>query len=118
LLFTSGGQPFDEGYDAWHSDGTETLNDNAPPTSPNGGGNFCMGVYEKTGVGAYKLKHPFWLTDACGEYYAQGVVLEQVILDNGGNSYSNTFSKVWYDLNGNGIFQANGTLAAQRVTAD
>ena len=118
VLFTSGGQPFDEGYDVWHSDGTEILNDNAPPTSANGGGNFCMGVYEKTGPGAYKLKHPFWVIDASGNYYAQGVLLEQVVVDKGGNSYSGTFSEVWYDLNGNVIFQANGTLAAQRLTVD
>ena len=102
----------------WHSDGTEILNDNAPPTSANGGGNFCMGVYEKSGPGAYKLKHPFWLTDANGNYYAHGVLLEQVALDKGGNSYSGNFSEVWYDLNGNVIFQANGTLTAQRMTVD
>ena len=72
VLFTSGGQPFDEGYDVWHSDGTEILNDNAPPAPANGGGNFCMGVYEKTGPGAFKLKHPFWLMDANGNYYAYG----------------------------------------------
>src|ERR1700730_2855801 len=27
VLFVSGGQPFDEGFDIWHSDGTEILND-------------------------------------------------------------------------------------------
>jgi len=118
VLFTSGGQPFDEGYDVWHSDGTEILNDNAPPAPANGGGNFCMGVYEKTGPGAFKLKHPFWLMDANGNYYASGVLLEQVVLDKGGNSYSGTFSEVWWDLAGNVIFRATGTLAAQRMTAD
>jgi hypothetical protein len=118
VLFTSGGQPFDEGYDIWHSDGTEILNDNAPPAPANGGGNFCMGVYAKTGPGTFKLKHPFWLMDANGNYYASGVLLEQVVLGKGGNSYSGTFSEVWWDLAGNVIFQATGTLAGQRITAD
>ena len=34
VFLTSGGLPFDEGYDAWHSDGTEILVDNASYPTP------------------------------------------------------------------------------------
>ena len=59
VIFVSGGQLFDEGFDAWHSDGTEILNDTAPPQPANGAGTVCLGVFKKTGPGTYKLKHPF-----------------------------------------------------------
>lgn len=48
VLFVSGRQPFDEGYDMWHSDGTELLNDTATPQPANGAGTICLGVYKKS----------------------------------------------------------------------
>jgi hypothetical protein len=45
IKFYSGGQLVDEGFDAWHGDGTETLNDTPPPVT----GNVCLGVWAQTG---------------------------------------------------------------------
>jgi hypothetical protein len=45
--------PIDSGYVQWHSDGTEIMNSGRPPQN----GDFCLGVWEKTGRSRYKLNH-------------------------------------------------------------
>jgi hypothetical protein len=52
ITFTSGGQVVDQGFDAWHSDGLEVLNDTPPPAT----GNVCLGVFAQTGHCTFKLK--------------------------------------------------------------
>ena len=39
------GTVIDDGYATWHADGTEIINSSRPPIS----GNFCMGVWKRTG---------------------------------------------------------------------
>jgi hypothetical protein len=118
LLFNPDGSTFDEGYDVWHSDGTEILNDTAPPQPANGSGTVCLGVYEKTGPRAYKIKHPFWSFDATGSLIGTGVFLDQVTLDENGNSFSGTYDFITYDLNENITFEQKGDLKADRITPD
>lgn len=118
VTFSSGGQVFDQGFDQWHSDGTEILNDNAPPAPPNGTGNLCLGVYKKTGSQTYKLRHPFWIMDANGNLAGSGFYLEKITVASDGNTYSGTFDFQEFDLNGMQIFEATGTIAADRITAD
>src|SRR5437870_892905 len=83
VLLVSDGQPFDEGFDAWQSGGTEILNDTLPPQPANGGGTVCLGVYKKIGPRTYKLKHPFWSFDANANLAGSGVLGEIVTLDAG-----------------------------------
>src|SRR6516164_8310563 len=64
VKFLAGGQTFDEGFDLWNSDGTEILNDIAPPQPANGSGTICLGVFKTVGPRTYKLRHPFWIFDA------------------------------------------------------
>lgn len=118
LFFNSDGSTFDEGYDVWHRDGTEILNDNAPPQPANGAGTVCLGVYEKTGPRTYKLKHPFWSFDATATLTGTGVFLEEVTLDENGNAFSGTYTFRTYDLNGNLTYEQKGNLKAQRITPD
>jgi hypothetical protein len=118
VLFVSGGQPFDEGYDQWHSDGTEILNDTAPPQPANGAGTICLGVYKKTGPRTYKLKHPFWSFDATGTLVGTGVILETVTVNQSGNHYTGSFEFITYDLKGNVTFDTTGELKAERITVD
>jgi hypothetical protein len=118
VLLVSGGQPFDEGFDAWHSDGTEILVDNAPPQPANGAGTVCIGVFKKTGANSFKLKHVFWIIDANGNLAGSGVLAESVTVDTGGNSYHGSFKEDGYDLSGNLIFEVTGDLSADRITAD
>jgi len=98
VLFVSQGQPFDEGFDLWNSDGTEILNDTAPPQPANGAGTVCLGVYKKVGPRTYQLKHPFWSFDQTATLVGTGFITETVILDRGGNSYHGTFTFDLYDL--------------------
>ena len=53
--FFSSGAVWDHGFDIWHSDGTEILNDNGYPPAA---GNVCLGVWRQTSHNTYKLKHP------------------------------------------------------------
>jgi hypothetical protein len=118
VLFISGGQTFDEGFDQWHSDWTEILNDTAPPQPANGTGTICLGVYKKTGPGTYKSKHPFWSFDATGTLIGTGVILETLILDRSGNHYTGSFEWITYDLKGNVTSDTKGELRAERITVD
>jgi len=118
VLLISDGQPFDEGFDQWHRDGTEILNDTAPPQPANGAGTVCLGVYKKTGPGTYKLKHPFWSFDANANLVGSGVILQTVTLGPDGNTYQGSFTFDLFDLSGTLVFEATGTLTAERITAD
>jgi hypothetical protein len=97
--FYSGGQVFDQGFDQWHSDGTEILIDNSPPQPPNGTGSACLGIYQQTDSQTYSLKHPFWIMDSTGKLVGSGLYLENVTVDATGNKYSGTFKFLTYDLN-------------------
>src|SRR5215469_185738 len=97
VFLVSAGQPFDEGYEVWHSDGTEILNDIAPPVSANGAGNVCLGVYKKSGPGTYKLRHIGWFIDGNGNLAGTGVITETITVDPGGDSFPGTFDFKQYD---------------------
>jgi hypothetical protein len=115
VVFVSGGQVFDTGYDQWHSDGTEILNDTAPPQPANGAGTVCLGVYRQTDQGTIKLKHPFWSFDANGNLAGSGLFTEAIALDPEGNSYQGSFVFTQYDVSGKVIFKTTGTLTGKRI---
>jgi hypothetical protein len=116
----SGNQLVDEGFDQFHSDGTEILNDIPPPAS----GNVCLGVWAKTGPRSFKLKHPFWIFDPTTNYttlIGRAVIVELITLDRRGQSYRGTFTFEFRDLLGNplaGFTDFSGNLVADRITVD
>ena len=119
VKFISENQLFDEGFDQYHSDGTEILNDTPPPV----GGNVCLGIWAKTGPRSLKLKHPFWIFDPATNttVIGRGVLLEQITLDRRGNSFRGTFKFEFRDLSGNPIPSmpdVSGNLTADRITVD
>src|SRR5262249_25651190 len=76
------GELFDEGFDQFHSDGLEILNDNGGGPQPaNSSGTVCLGVFKKSGRGMYRVRHPFWAIDDRGDLSGTGVLLETIILD-------------------------------------
>jgi hypothetical protein len=113
-------QLFDEGFDQYHSEGTEIMNDTPPPAS----GNVCLGVWAKTGPRSYKLKHPFWIFDPVTNttLIGRGVILERLTLDRGGRSFTGTFTFQFRDLSGNPIGptlpDVSGNLIGDRLTVD
>lgn len=113
VAFLQGGQVIDQGFDAWHADGTETLNDAVPPAI----GNVCLGVWEKTGTRTFKLKHFSWNYDANGTAIGIVVINELVKLDKSGNSYRGTVIIDVYDMNETFLFEDTGEITGRRLTA-
>ena len=111
------GATIDWGYAQWHSDGTEIMNSGsrAPAT-----GNFCLGVWAKTGPSSYKLNHVALSYDA-GTGLLNGTVSlrEQVTVDQGGNTFSGTFTLDVYPPGSTTVaVHLAGLIAGQRITAD
>ena len=114
VTFSSGGQVVDVAFDAWHSDGTEILNDYTDPIE----GNVCLGAWEQSGALTYKLKHPSWSFDSNGNLLGTVIIHEVVNLNPDGNSYTGTYKYDVYDTAG--VFQEEftGTIKATRIKPD
>jgi hypothetical protein len=112
IKLTAGGKIIDEGWDLWHSDGTEVLVD-APF------GSVCPGIWKKTGFRTYRLTHPAFNFDASGkDIISVFVYRAEVTLDSSGNIFAGVFTWDSYDFAGNPIPSSHteGTLEARRVT--
>jgi len=114
LNFLSGGVVVDVAFDAWHSDGTEVLNDYTNPIN----GNVCLGIWEQTGARTYKLKHPSWYFDGSGSLLGTVIIRETIRLSADGNSFSGTYSDDIYDVSGNFQEELSGQVKATRITVD
>jgi len=112
VTFYSEGTPVDVAFDAWHSDGTEILNDFTNPIE----GNVCLGAWTQTGPQTYKLKHPSWTFDTSGNLTGTAYILETVTVASGGSQYQGTYTIDFYDTSGNPEGSFSGTLSATRIT--
>lgn len=113
IQFVSGGYIVDQAFDAWHSDGTEILNDFTDPIEDN----VCLGVWSQTGS-TYKLKHPSWTFDTSGNLTGTAIIGEHVTVDSTGNAFSGTYTIDLFDTAGNPVGQYRGTVNATRVMPD
>jgi hypothetical protein len=115
------GAPIDSGFVQWHSDGTEIMNSGRPPQN----GDFCLGVWEKTGRSRYKLNH-FALGNVIdptnptviGPAGGPTQIVEDIMLSRDGNHYVGMFTLDAYDTNhallpGGHII---GVITATRIT--
>lgn len=117
VQFSVEGAPFDEGYDQFHSDGTEMMNDIPNPAL----GNICLGVFVQTGPQTYLLHHVYWNFDNTGTVIGRGIWIQNIKLDRSGSSYSGTWTMTNFDLDGNEILTGplapiSGDLVAARIT--
>ena len=102
----------------WHSDKTEIMNSARPPQD----GNFCLGVWQRTGEHSYYLNHIPWLandtTNPGGVGKPQGPtqITENVVLASDGNHYSGTFTLIAYNLDGTVNIKFTGALSGKRIT--
>ena len=114
VKFISEGQVVDEGFDQYHSDGLEILNDTPPPAT----GNICLGVYENTGARTIKLRHPSWIYDPTNTtVIGRATILENIKLDRGGRTFTGTFTIQFTDLFGNSLGpDFTGQLKGDRIT--
>jgi len=115
----SPGAVIDNSVVVWHADGTEIMNSSRPAQD----GNFCLGVWKKTGRLSYFLNHIPWQGNdpsggpsGIGNPQSEDQLLEQVTLSPDGNRYSGTFTLTAYDTSGNIEITATGTLSATRIT--
>ena len=116
IKFLSGSQVVDEGFDAWHADGMETLNDTTPPVA----GNVCLGVWTQTGRNTFKLKHPSWTYDTLTntQIVGQAIIRETVSVSRDGNSFSGSYTIDFIDTFGNPLDHLEGQVKATRITTD
>lgn len=115
------GTPLDNALAVWHSDKTEIMNSARPPQD----GNFCMGVWEKTGRSTYKLNHFAWLGNdtanapsGIGDPSGPTHIVQNVTLSRDGNHYSGTFAVDVYDTSNNVVAHVVGVLSATRITVN
>jgi hypothetical protein len=114
VKYTSGGQPFFESFDQWHSDGTELENPNLPPAT----GPLCVGVWKQTGPRTVRLHHVGWNFDFNGNSTGTFTLDESNTVAPNGKTYEGTFDYKIYDVNGNLIQEVTGTQTATRITVN
>lgn len=126
VIFTAqtlNGQPFsgviDNSVVVWHRDGTEVMNSSRPAQD----GNFCLGVWTRTGKSTYSLNHVPWAGNdlenapsGIGNPQGGAQLTEKVTLSPDRNSYSGQFVLDAYDTSGNLTVSFAGTLKAKRIT--
>ena len=107
----------------WHRDGTEIMNSGRPPQD----GNFCMGVWERSGPRAYTLNHFAWAANNFTPGTAEGLIgqpigpvhyRETVEVGPEGNHYTGSFTLEEYDTTGHVMVSFSGVLKATRITID
>ena len=116
--FISGGTLWDEGFEQWHSDGTELAIDNAVPPLL---GNVCIGVYKQTGPRTYSLRHVTWNWDPSGAPLAGTfLLLMTVTIDSHGTTFSGKFVSESFDTFGDVSpdLHFEGTVSGERITVD
>lgn len=108
-----GGTEVDAGYQVWHKDGTEIMNSGLrPPRS----GDFCLGVWERTGERMYRLNHFTTSWDPAGNVLlGTGNIKEEITVSQDGKSYSGHFSIVQYDESLNVLGQVAGVVTGTRL---
>lgn len=105
----------------WHSDHTEIMNSARPPQD----GNFCLGVWAKTGYLRYHLNHFPWLSNdttdsngVVGNPVGPTRIVEDVVVSPDGSHYTGTFTLSTYDTKGNPGVYFSGTLSGTRITVN
>ena len=114
--------PIDNSLVVWHSDHTEIMASSRPAQD----GDYCLGVWEKTGRSKYKLNHLPWLGGSDTTNAPSGIgnpqgptrLLEEVTLSPDGKHYRGTFTLDAYDTAGNLTAHITGVVTATRVTVD
>jgi len=114
FTFVSNGIVIDAGFSQWHSDGTEITNSSRPPAT----GNFCLGVWKRTGPSTYKLNHKGLSFDSNGQFIGPATIGLEVKIDHNGDTYSGTFTIDQFDNANHLLAHIAGDVTAQRVTVD
>jgi hypothetical protein len=104
-------QPVDQAFEVFHSDGTEELIDQTPPSM----GNVCLGVWEETGLRVYVLTHPAWLFDSTGNLTGSAMITATLVLAKDGATFSGSSTEDTFDLKGKQTSHSTANLEAVRI---
>lgn len=115
VVYTAGGETFNQSLDEWHSDGTEFENAYLPPAT----GNICFGVWKLVGPATVRLHHIGLMFNPDGSIAGTFTIDETDKVVDNGQKYQGEFDFKVYDTNGNftGI-EVQGTIAAARITVE
>jgi hypothetical protein len=115
------GTPIDNALVLWHADGTELMNSARPPQD----GQWCMGIWKKTGRSRYLLSHIPWFGNdttgapsGIGNPQGPSRFYEKITLSRDDKHYTGTFTLDGYDTSGNPVAHIIGVIDATRVTLD
>ena len=108
------GAVLDNGFVQWHGDGTEIMNSSRPPAT----GNFCLGVWQKSGPSGYELNHFALSSDLSGNLVGPAQIREDITLNQRADQYEGTFTIDQYDISGNPLGHVAGRVTATRITVD
>lgn len=108
------GTVLDNGFAQWHSDGTEIMNSSKAPVT----GNFCLGVFQKSGPSRYQLNHFALGFDSSSNFIGPVQIQESVTVNKKSNQYTGSFTIDQFDPMGNPLGHVAGNVAATRVTVD
>ena len=95
FLKGDGPELWDQGFELFHSDGTELNVDNAVPPFF---GNVCVGVWKQVGGRTIRLRHMTWNWDENGKLAGTFLLLMTVTVDRRGNSFSGNYVSDSFDL--------------------
>jgi hypothetical protein len=113
------GMQIDNALVVWHGDHTEIMNSMRPPQD----GNFCLGVWERTGPRNYQLNHFAWFANQFPNGTNNGIgdpvgpthFVEQVTLSPDGKHYTGSFTLTAYDTSGNQVLSFTGVITGERI---
>ncbi len=116
------GTPIDNALVVWHSDHTEIMNSARPAQD----GDFCMGVWKKSGRSKYRLNHFAWLGGSDTANAPSGIgnpqgptrIVETVTLSPDRNHYVGRFTLDATDTSGNPTAHIVGVISATRITLE
>jgi hypothetical protein len=117
LLLGDGPERFDEAFQQFHSDGTETmLSDGLPPVL----GNVCLGIWKQTGGRSLKVKHMAWNWEANGAFAGTFVMEAELRLSRDGRTFAGSWTADSYDAQGALIpaMHTEGVARGRRISID
>jgi hypothetical protein len=97
-------------YDQWFSDGLDIETPNIVVGPP------CQGTFKVAANGTVHLYHVAWTFDSTGASSGHWEENLLATVSSDGQSYSGTYTRSFYDVNGNFLFEDDGTLTATRLT--
>jgi hypothetical protein len=98
-------------YTQWHKDGTVMEVADFPPKT---GNNLIVGDWAANGDGSQSSYLVAYIWDDKGKNLANYFTKSETVTVSG-DTYSGTFEVTYYDLDGNVVFQHDGTLTGTRI---